>query len=362
MFSSPLLPVDRTRLPPRLRAWVGGNLSGPPKGLVRKRWSAGIFQLDRLGDFVLAISAIRVVLEKWGEASCLLVVSEAAAPLAAREFPGVERIVLPTSAPSLMRNLVPIALRHRARFRGHEFDRVVCLSHHRELYKETALSWLRTAQRYQLDHTTFPREASLPWCLELVAHRQLAAAAVGREVELDEIKPRLASVAATAGTTLVVCPFAQESARSLPVPIIVTALEHYRRKSAAPIVISADATATAATAALATALRSRGIGGAIEASNDTFEQFLRRIATAGAVFAVDSAPAHIATALDKPMVLVPGGGRFGLSSPWQSSTRQRIIENRVPCYGCGWRCYQPEPYCLTGLDPAGIAAALPLLA
>lgn len=361
MFSSPLLPVDRTRLPPSVRRWVGRRLSGPPRARPARHWRAAIYQLDRLGDLVLATGAIRTLLAAWGETECLLVVSTAAAPLAAREFPRTPRIVLPTTAPGVARDLIPTWWRERPKFRGHVAQRVVCLSHHRDLYKETALSWIAAPVVHRLDRTTYPVAATLPWCLELLAHHQLVAAALGAPVPESAVKPRLLSLAPSDGADLLVCPVGEEVERCLPDEFVVAALRQWRQHSRARVVLSAAPAAADRVARLAARLREGGVSDVHAATSDSFDAFLARLAGAGAVLAGDSAPAHIATALDKRLVVVPGGGRFGLSSPWQFSDRQRVLEHRVPCYGCGWRCHQPEPYCLTRVSPIDLAGALPQL-
>jgi ADP-heptose:LPS heptosyltransferase len=362
VFSSPLLPVDRTWLPSRLREWVGRRLGGPPNGRTHHHWRAAIYQLDRLGDLVIASSAIRLLLAEWGEAECLLILSEAAAPLAAREFPRTPHIVLPTSAPSLTRNLIPIWWRYRRKLHGHRAAATICLSHHRDVYKQTALTWIAADQIAFLDRSTYPTVYQRPWSLELTAHRQLLSTVLGRQVRLEDVVPQLTSVVASDGLDLVVCPIGEERARSIPPTVLLESLRLWRTRSGAQIVLSGLPHQAAELGKILAALRDRGVANATIEVSDTFSEFLQRIAAAGAVLANDSAPAHLATALDKRLVLVPGGGRFGLISPWQRSSRQIVLEHRVPCYGCGWRCHQPEPFCLTRISPTEVAAALPALA
>lgn len=336
-------------------------MSGPPPGVLQRRWRAAIFQLDRLGDFVLAVSTVRTLLATWGETDCLLVLSDAAAPLAAREFPRTPRIVLPPSAPSITRNLVPLWVRARPVFRGQVFDQVVCLSHHRDVYKETALSWLATARTDRLTRTTYPKSASDPWCLELLAHRQLASTALGRTLTLEEIVPQFSSIASTRGADLLVCPFASEPIRGLPEALLLAASISWRARSLAAIVLSGGAGDEPRLQQLAALLRERRLDPVTVAAADSFDGFLARVATAGTVLAVESGPAHLAIALDKPAVILLGGGRPGLCLPWRRSSRQVILQHVVPCYGCGWRCAQAEPYCLTRISAADLAAVLSAL-
>jgi ADP-heptose:LPS heptosyltransferase len=361
MFSSPLLVADRTWLPTRWREWAGRHLSGPPPGPVQRRFAGAIFQVDRLGDFVLALSVIRKLLAAWGEERSLLVVSSAAASLASLEFPRTPRVILPVDAPSLTRNLVPIWWRHRRKLRGTFCERVVCLSHHRDLYKSVVLSWIATARMEKLDDTTFPATASDSQCRELAAHRKLVGDSLGWPLTQEEILPRLKSISPRDGEDLLVCPFASESVRQMPRPLLLAALSQWRARSKAPITFCSSARDAGAVQQLIDDAQREGLGPLNVPMTGSFEPFLAAIANAGAVLAVESGHSHLATALDKRACIVMGGGAYGWAAPWRLSDRQVMLHERVPCYGCGWRCNEPEVYCLTKIPPAAIAAALPAL-
>ncbi len=361
MFSSPLLRPPRTRLPAPLRERIGQLLGGPPRGGPTRPFRAAIFQLDRLGDFVLTLSAVRTMLATWGADSCLLVVSRSAAPLAALEFPHTPRLVLTDSAPGVLHDLLPLWRRERPLFRGLACERVVCLSHHRDLYKQVALSWLRTPQIHQLDRSTYPTAHAADSCLELTAHHQLTQAALGRPVSADEITPHFTQLSSHDGPELVVCPVSTDALRRLPDSVLLPALIRWRTRSIAPITFSGPPSAEAELNALAARLRAAVSGLVNIAVHDSFPAFAARLAAAGAVLATESAPGHFATALDKRAVVAVGGGLFGLCSPWRRSTRQVIAQHRTACYSCGWHCTQPTVACLTGLDPLALAAALPPL-
>ena len=310
---------------------------------------------------MLTVSALRTMLAVWGEERCLLVVSQAAAPLAACEFPRTPRVVLPDLAPSLTRHLVPAWWRERRQFRGIACERVVCLSHHRDLYKQVVLSWIATDRLHLLERATYPTVHAEGWCLELVAHQRLAEAALGRALASDEVLPRLTSIQATDGETLVVCPLASEPIRRVPESVLVPALARWRNRSRAPITLSGPSGAAAELARLAATLHAAAPGPIEVAAGDSFGEFLARLARAGAVLAAESGPGHLATALDKRAVIAVGGGLHGLCAPWRRSARQTIAEHATPCYHCGWHCTQPGVPCLSGVDPAAIADALPTL-
>jgi len=51
---------------------------------------------------------------------------------------------------------------------------------------------------------------------------------------------------------------------------------------------------------------------------------------------LESAPAHIAAAVDCPHVVIIGGGHFGRFMPYSPKTT--LVYNKMDCYGCNWRC------------------------
>jgi ADP-heptose:LPS heptosyltransferase len=87
-------------------------------------------------------------------------------------------------------------------------------------------------------------------------------------------------------------------------------------------------------------------------------EFAQRVADAKAVLTVETSTAHLAAALDKPAVILIGGGHFGLLGPWQRSSKQRWLTNQLPCFGCDWRCIYPEIRCLSEIPPSAVARAL----
>src|SRR5207302_9318528 len=86
--------------------------------------------------------------------------------------------------------------------------------------------------------------------------------------------------------------------------------------------------------------------------------FADRVARARCIFSMDSAAAHIATALDKPGVFILGGGHFGYFAPWARSARQRWVFNRMNCYGCDWQCRHAYVKCIHDIPAESVATAL----
>eukprot|EP01035_Chromulina_nebulosa_P015102 gene15102-20004_t len=180
---------------------------------------------------------------------------------------------------AVLRDLLPLWWRERPLFRGLACERVVCLSHHRDLYKQVALSWLRTPQLHLLDRATYPTAHAADSCLELAAHRQLAAAALARPLATDEFIPRLTHLTAHDGVPLVVCPVSADAVRRLPDSVLLPALVRWRTRSPAPIIFSGPPSANDALSRLAAALRAQAPGPVEVATHDTFPAFVTRLAT-----------------------------------------------------------------------------------
>jgi ADP-heptose:LPS heptosyltransferase len=83
-----------------------------------------------------------------------------------------------------------------------------------------------------------------------------------------------------------------------------------------------------------------------------------RISSARLVFSMESGPAHLATALDKPGVFILGGGHYGVFAPWGNPKRQHWIHEPLICYHCNWKCKFDEAKCVTEIPPSRIVTAM----
>jgi ADP-heptose:LPS heptosyltransferase len=337
----------------------------------QRRFRLAVLKLDRLGDAVLALGAMRRLMQHHGEAETLLIVSPVAEPLLRREFPGASFLIMPAFCASFFPDLVRTLARQAAALRGIAADALVCLRHQPSDYlhaisglvnakKVFATRWSGPRERTSLEHprcqmTPYP-EARDGFCRELEAHRQLLELVLGCDVALDEVMPRLASVLPAPGDDLLVCPAAGDALREYPVALLAEAvrlfhIEHPAARVRVCLPPGADRGPLAASfthAGLDVSWILPEHAGALVSA----------IATAGVILAPESAPSHIATALDKPGVFLLGGGHHGLLAPWARSARQRWLSHPLPCYHCRWRCTQPEPFCITRITPGEVAAAL----
>lgn len=69
------------------------------------------------------------------------------------------------------------------------------------------------------------------------------------------------------------------------------------------------------------------------------------LARASLVIANDTGPAHIAIALERPTVVILGGGHFGANFPYPNEATPpnlRVLYHELPCFHCSWHCTQPR--------------------
>jgi ADP-heptose:LPS heptosyltransferase len=342
-------------------------MHGPLSSPAPKHLRLAIVKLDLLGDFVLALSAVRLLLAHYGEEQCLLVISPAAEPLAQREFPRTPRFLLPASQGHWL------ALRAAAKFRrqlgGFDFERVICLRHQRWDYDELVLSWMRANECLRLetgftegmrsDLRTFWLDApgAQVWsnegltpegrlCRELARHGALVTAATGLRLSEEEMLPML-SASAKVDEAVVVTPLGSKPIRNFPMPLLIAALKEVRRRSSLPVVLIGSASQKSQLEQLRRELAAQEIGEIGVRVDLLFEDYLNLLASAPLVLSVETATAHLSTALDRNTIVLMGGGHYGEFGPWRRSARQAWLTERMDCFGCDWQCIHPAPYCLT---------------
>lgn len=93
--------------------------------------------------------------------------------------------------------------------------------------------------------------------------------------------------------------------------------------------------------------------------------FLRLIKGARLVITNDSAGLHLGVMLGRPVVAIAGGGlpqRYHPYPAW-ANANLTVVERRLPCYGCNWKCIYPiargaPAYCITNVDVSHVLAAI----
>ena len=361
------------RLPRWLRRLLARRLARPaaPVPAPRRR-RACLYKVDRIGDFVLATGALRLLIEHFGAPECRLVVSPQAAPFAAAEFPEVERWTAPAGTSGVWREMRPLRRELAPRWAEEEFATLVCLRHGRALHRDLTLSWIHaenwrglgerpTAANFAPDNRPepaagYPAAAEAPWCRELLAHRLVLAAVLGRNLGWEELRPQLRHLRPEPGREIVLCPFGGERIRDYP---RAAWLEAWRTAVPphAPVRVLGPGTRVDELEQFAMELRTAGADVIVTADAAPLE-FARHIAQARLVLTVESAAAHLAVALDKPATIVMGGGHFGWFAPWGASRQQRWVHHPLDCYGCSWQCRRPRVECLLDLPAAAVAQSI----
>lgn len=367
----------------RIRGIITRWLARPLRHQPGRRFRAAIVKVDRLGDFVLAVSAIRRALAHFGEEECLLLISPQVEPLAASEFPRTARLVLPAAVGH--KRLLREGRRARAMLRSISCEEAICLRHQRWDWDELILAWLDAERCHVLDdplgpayfsarntflHQTpgrvdFPPPSSAlespaaPLCRELRMHRQLLTAVFDRAVTEEEVLPRFEHLGRNpTATGIVVLPFGSAKIRDFPEKLIRKVLKTVREHTPLPIKLYGDAGQRARLLRLAEWLREEGVSDVTCAAPAKVTAFVEAISGAKLVLTVETSAAHLAAAFDRPAVVVMGGGHYGQFGPWRRSARQIWLTNDMDCFGCNWRCVHPEPYCLTRISPDLLSNAL----
>jgi ADP-heptose:LPS heptosyltransferase len=258
---------------------------------------------------------------------------------------------------------------HSHKVRKLTVDRLVCLRHQPSDYLHSVARLLNPAVTVASrvtapwDHValSYPnaRLAEYPaagWtqCRELEAHRRVAELAVEQPVTIAEVMPEIRSAQATEGDALLICPEAGDPWRAYPAAQLAEAVRQCLAIRPMPVEIclapsTAEAPWREAFGALDVRLWHR---------RQDAVALARVIAGAGVVLANETAPAHMAVALDKRGVFLLGGGHYGLLAPWTKSARQSWVANPMECYDCRWNCLYSQPRCITELAPERIAETL----
>jgi O-antigen/teichoic acid export membrane protein/ADP-heptose:LPS heptosyltransferase len=318
-----------------------------------------IYKCDGYGDFVLATGAIRTVLRQYPEDRVLLVCFNAGSIFAGHEFPRMRRMVLPE--PVLGKRLARflVLLRQWALLRQVRPGALLCLRHQRTRMDDLALAILGKT-------TGNPAAAgSGQWAgvrinRELERHRVGLAAFFGKAPDGGEVLPRLESVHRWRGGHAVVSVFAgskPDNLRNLPDWQVLEALGSLLQMGVARIFL----TGLPVHEAHARELLRRGNvqEGRVEwVSPGCFLEFVRLVSGARMVFSTDSVAAHLACALDVPLVAILAGAHYGEFAPWGRPGRQVWLTHELPCFGCDWRCPYPVPECIRGIPPGDVARAL----
>lgn len=338
-----------------------------------RRCQLVILKLDRLGDAVLSLGAARLLIAEFGAADSLLIVSTVAEPLFRREFPHVELLVMPPFSERFWPDFVQTMARHAAQLRAIQTNHLVILRHQPSDYLHAIAGLVQARQVHATEDSqpmervclSYPRCLRVPYpeqrteagCLELEAHRRLVQSVVNHPVAFQEVLPVLDAGPAGGAATLLVCPLTGSAVRQYP-PASLTRAVALFLQSTPELSVTFCLPPGADRTPWENAVREAHIPSVAWVSPPDLAALRQAISGARLVLAPDSAPAHLATAMNKAGVFLLGGGHFGMFAPWRRSPLQVWLQHPLDCYHCQWHCIHPEPFCITHIPPAEIAAAL----
>lgn len=339
----------------------------------RRRIPLGIFKADRVGDLLLSHGAIERFIRSVPAGDATLITSDVAAVAAAELFPNLP--VIAVTQAGIVRGLRSV-WESVDTLLGLRFERLVCLQHHRSatqnlLIRSLEAEWSAGCANARRDYRameaktaecafditmSYP-EAAADLPRELEAHRRVVAAACGNQISSSEILPHIDAPRPTS-RYLLLCPFASNPIREYPAGLLAAALLAAQSGTDMPIRIIGSPGERDRVRAFASRLVAAGIRDVAPANTPSFRGYAAAVASAKLVLTMESGSAHLATAMDRDAVVIMGGGHFGLLAPWSRSQRQIWLSNHIPCYGCDWKCTQPEVTCVTGIRPDAVARAL----
>jgi ADP-heptose:LPS heptosyltransferase len=353
---------------------MAGFVNRPAQRRAQRQYSLAIFKPDRIGDFVLALGAIRLLVDHFGSGQCVLIVSSMAQSLAAREFPGTQLVVVPPFDLSLRPASIWSGLKLRHQIGGMRFDKLVCLRHQRLRWQNLLLHWVEAAQPYGLENAAgyhlgagsemrfsvqemYPSAAGHGMCCELEAHRAVIQGLMDKPVATTAVLPKFRSLTANGGPNLLVSPFSSSQLKDLPEGLLLAVLVALDAKYGFPIELSYAPDQMERGRALEAKIAQNGLR-VVAARATSVVDYMDRVASACAVLTADTATVHIAVALDLPTVVVLGGGHYGLYGPWRKSARQVWVTAPLPCFHCNWVCTEAEAYCITHIKAGSILHAM----
>jgi hypothetical protein len=342
------------------------------------RWRVGIYKVDRLGDFVLALGAIRAIADIAGEENCLLFHGSAAAEIAQLEFPRLAKVEVPCLDGKLWvtrRNLEAVMSREIV---AAGVDQLICLRHFRALFDEIALQMIpatevwtvRNSPLYKLDYELVRRryegdvvierpanEDNDSLCEDIRCHQSLLQHWAGYFFAGRDIRPRLQRPPVERRPVLTLAPFGSDRLRDLPPESVAACSVHFREAGGLELELLSPPGAIDRYEGYARRLMEHGAKASIRVTK-TSEDLIEAIHSSAALLTTETATAHIAVALDHPLVCPLGGGHFGYFAPWRRSDRQVWVTHNLPCFNCNWSCPHSEPYCITRIGAEQLTKAL----
>jgi ADP-heptose:LPS heptosyltransferase len=359
---------------PGLLFWLAG-----PSSFLRSRqktepYDVLVYKQDNLGDFILALGALRLLEEKHAGKRLGLIVSEKVLPLARELCPRWDLYGIPNSR-NRLRDLVWLAWQRKRAISRLQARQLIVLRHSRLMFQNMVLSWIQAEKTYvavnsmlspqkpryhafDIDPThpvrpVFSEQEGL--CRELQRHQAVVEAALEATVPAKQIAPKLERRPPAEQSEMIALGlFATDWIRSYrtdlwkeTIRMLVERLPHAFVAAVPPEQLLQAQQFVAEVTAGQPQLEKRIQVVTIHSA----QEHLDWLASAQGFIGVESYPAHAATALDLPAILLIGGGHYGELAPWSRSQRQAWLTQPLPCFGCNWLCIYDESKCIQEISP-----------
>lgn len=338
------------------------SLRRRPRGHPYKR--VAIYKADRLGDFVLALGAIRTVVDAHGVENCVLLGSRFTLELTRVAFPALECVELSSGHNRLWQTRRELRAVRRHPVFTDGVETLVSLRHHRTLHDDLQIGAVPACHTWgvanspltdegeQLVRSRLKFDRLISWpvsedgeCAELAAHRGLVGALLRRDITADEIHPSLPGTDFLRSPYVLVSPFGSSSVRNFTIEQLTGAARAVREHGLR-LRLAAEPRDVARYADFARELGARSQTEVEVTQTPGMRELIETVRGARLVVSVETVTAHLATALDQPLVATVGGGHYGWFAPWHRSTRQQWLTHRTDCFGCNWHCRHDSPICL----------------
>ena len=337
-----------------------------------------IIKLGKLGDNVLALGAIKALVDKFGEENCTLVSSDYGRDLVALVFPRIEILTVTTNHSTLRRTLRDLLKLRRHPIFCEGAEVLVSLQHHRTLHDDLITSAIPAVKTWglvnselgeaglsdQLLRASFAFDNVTPEpkldplvCRELTLHASLLSAVFGRTVTGTELRPRITFDDAIPRAAIGLAPFSGSVLRDIPLHLLLAACRAAKLLGYS-VDIWAPSPSDLRIKTMVDRLKAETFADVQLVHTPNTKDLVRAISAVRVVVSAESAPAHLAAAMNRPLVAILGGGHFGWFAPWTASDSQRWLYSREPCFSCNWVCVHSEPICITRIAESDFQHAL----
>lgn len=336
-----------------------------------------IYKPDAIGDFLLATGAIRALLsqkERW-----VLFCSPEVKLLAEYCFPEIEVEVVTGSnqysSQAFWKKLKPV----RIFCQHNRITKLICLKHSLSGMDHIILHWLdaeesagtvnspiqsstpSTFSEYTFSHRVLYPGERKKFILEIEAHHSVCKAMfpnrVLKENSFTPFLPDSGNLPENTSKSLIIFPVTRSPLRNYPREKLTQCVKDFSERNPEFRILLSGAPSEITEVKAFQSLLSPEVTSEIRI-HESVICAIKEIQCASIILTMESAPAHISTILNKPTVIILGGGHFDHFAPWGDSKRQIWLKNEIPCYHCNWNCIFPEALCITNISQISVQNAL----